>query len=1565
VIAVPQTEMAPRNGDDMDMEEEGGSPPDAPLNLEVSDWDATTVKLKWKAPANDGGAPITFYCLEYKCRTDEEWQEAPKVKAGKSPSGAVEGLTTGTKYEFRVLAENRAGKGAPSECTLPLMVKSQKAPPKICRKSMEEKIIKTNQQLDLSIPVEGEPAPDCKWTFNGQELKSKDNIKVSSGINMAKMLLIPARRANEGKYTLTATNKWGEDTVVCEVSIFGKPTVCQGPLTVSEVTKKSCRLEWKQPADNGGSQLTHYEVEKMDEANGSWLPAGQPKGSSLELKNLVENHSYKFLVRAVNKDGDSPDLETEEFIVAKLPFDVPTKPGKPKASNWGPDWAEVAWQAPSDDGGSPVSEYRLEMRDVDKRSWNDVAKCKEETVTVKGGIELGKEYVFRVTAYNAGGESETSETSEPIEAMDRFVKPRLDRELLGKERDMTATQMLRLECVCEAQPPSKIAWFLPNGEQLLPDNDRIMIDTEKNRSVLTYKNIERDQSGGWKVVAKNSEGQDEHEVRVKVLSPPSRPTGGVEVYKVTPSGCTVIWQKPKDDGGSPITGYIVEKKDVEKDYWSPCGKVTGKMANVMKELECEVSDLVENFVYVFQVKALNALGESAPLMGQVPIIAKHALDPPNQPYNIEVVDFDKKWVTLEWTTAVGPKATKFVVEKTETFLIPKDEEDEAQEVAEGDDEEYKPGPPPPQAVKKDHRDQEYVEYSTGWMVAGETEDDTPQIKIADLQEGYRYQFRVKAHNKAGISYPSESSEEIVAKVRKQKPIIERVNMPEKMTLCKGDNLTLKVKVQGEPVPDKAWFWGRREIKSSGTVNIDNTDNVSRITVFHLERADTGTFSVKAENEYGSAEMSVEVVVMVAPPKPKGPMRTDNITAESCLAAWSPPEDDGGSPITHYILEKAQGGGENWMQCGRVAAPQTECKVTGLNEGKEYRLQVRAVNSEGESEGLVCVDSFITENPFTVPGAPGRPELKDYDSDHFDMKWAEPKNDGGSRIVGYELEARLWREPHWFKAGEVKHQMENGVVEGVELGQGYAVRVRSKNAAGAGPWSLESDQVVCKHKALKPKVKILGAKEMKLNEGETLTVQAEVPGEPACEEIKWFIGETELVDNVKNGVTINNKKQYKSELQIDVVSRKECGILTCEASNIHGTAKASIQVTVYGKPGPAEDRLLVSKITASSCQLNWEATKNAGGLPIEYLVEKYLVDSDTWIKQGVTPNTYLAANDLEINKEYEFRVYACNEIGESEPLSTSKHIVAKNQYTVSLPPSQPEVTEWNERCMTLRWKDPIDDGGMPVTNYNIEARTTGGPWQIWETLDTKENTAVMQKLQKGQEYQFRVIAINKAGKSEASHPSRPKLAKETDLLPYIDAKTMRDVTVEAKERVKFDVAIFGEPAPEITWYKIEGDSKTSIEDLGDKSIVLMNTESHSKIVFNSITKAHAGAYGIVISNKSGEDSAKVNVKVLDRPEAPETPMKVSVEGGAATLFWKKVKDDGGCAVQHYQVEKIDNEKSSWAACGHTQDNTIVIQGLIGGLTYQFRVSAVNRIGDSDPMTSDPIVIDAEDAKTRGL
>jgi fibronectin type 3 domain-containing protein len=1004
---------------------------------------------------------------------------------------------------------------------------------------------------------------------------------------------------------------------------------------------------------------------------------------------------------------------------------------------------------------------------------------------------------------------------------------------------------------------------------------------------------------------------------------------------------------------------------VEKDYWSVCGRISGKMVTVMKQLDYEVTDLMENFCYVFRVMASNAIGDGEPLNGLTPIVAKFALDPPEQPYNINIVDYDSKWVSLDWSVASGPKADKYIVEKLETFLIPKDEEEEQpkkhNEEEEGEEEERPKFVMPVPREPGLKRDQEYVEYSTGWIVAGVTDNDFPEIKITEVQEGYRYQFRVKAANKAGVSYPSEPTDEIIAKKRKQKPIIDRCGISDEMHIQRGDHLTLKVKVQGEPITDKSWFWGRREIKTSGSVIVESTDYTSKLHIMCLERVDTGTFYFRADNVHGFTEMAVDVIVMVAPTKPKGPLRIDDICAAGCTAIWNKPEDDGGSPITHYVIEKVHGSGDNFTPCGRVNASETECKIRGFTENKEYRLQVIAVNAMGESEPLVSIDGFVTENPFQTPGAPGKPEMFDWDTDHFDMKWDAPRNDGGSRITGYELEARLARDVAWFRAGEVRMQFERGVVEGVELGSSYSIRVRARNEAGFGPWSMESDQLTCKFKNLPPKVSLEAEKDLTINENETFTIFADIHGEPMPEEITWSINGNELTDNPKNGVIIDNSKEYKSKLQLDVITRKDCGTLTCEVSNMNGKAKATASLHVIGKPSVPQDRLVASNINSSGCKLSWEASKDNGGLDIEYVVDRYEVQADAWASQGSTRNTELVVNDLETGKEYGFRVSAVNSCGESEALHTAKNIVAKNQYSESLPPSAPEVVDGNERQITIRWKAPIDDGGRPITGYHVEAKSVGSTdWQPWEILDIPETHATLTTLQKGFEYQFRVIAVNKAGKSEPSHPSRPRLVKENDLLPFIEMKGLRDITASAKERIKFDVPICGEPAPEVAWFK--GD--TPVEELEDRHISVTTTDTHTKIVFSSLKKSHEGAYTLTISNRSGSDTAKFSVKVLDRPAAPEPPMKATVEGSNCTLLWKKVKEDGGAPIEHYQIEKQDTEKGSWCACGHTKDNTYTLKGLFPGHSYQFRVCAVNEIGDSDFVTSETVPIQ-EDSAGRGL
>ena len=126
------------------------------------------------------------------------------------------------------------------------------------------------------------------------------------------------------------------------------------------------------------------------------------------------------------------------------------------------------------------------------------------------------------------------------------------------------------------------------------------VETEDGKTSLVMSEVCSNDSGNYKLKVNNSEGVDEAEIRVSVIGPPTKPLGPLEVSEVSATSCKLAWKKPKSDGGSPIKLYQVEKKSVERDNWIPCAQVAGKMATVVKELEVQVTSLIEGEVYMFR-----------------------------------------------------------------------------------------------------------------------------------------------------------------------------------------------------------------------------------------------------------------------------------------------------------------------------------------------------------------------------------------------------------------------------------------------------------------------------------------------------------------------------------------------------------------------------------------------------------------------------------------------------------------------------------------------------------------------------------------------------------------------------------------------------------------------------------------------------------------------------------------------------------------------------------------------------------------------------------------------------
>jgi predicted phage tail protein len=87
----------------------------------------------------------------------------------------------------------------------------------------------------------------------------------------------------------------------------------------------------------------------------------------------------------------------------------------------------------------------------------------------------------------------------------------------------------------------------------------------------------------------------------------------------------------------------------------------------------------------------------------------------------------------------------------------------------------------------------------------------------------------------------------------------------------------------------------------------------------------------------------------------------DVTAESAKLAWEKPEDDGGEPIDHYVVERMDVETGRWVPVTTTKG--TEAEVPGLTEGHQYQFRVRAVNAEGQGEPLETDKPTLAKNPF--------------------------------------------------------------------------------------------------------------------------------------------------------------------------------------------------------------------------------------------------------------------------------------------------------------------------------------------------------------------------------------------------------------------------------------------------------------------------------------------------------------------------------------------------------------------------------------------------------------------------
>nr|XP_046249157.1 titin-like [Scatophagus argus] len=1563
------------------------------------------ITLQWAKPRYDGGSTITGYVVEKKELPDGRWMKTNFTNVIDNQF-TVTGLTGGQSYEFRVTAKNGAGVWSmPSESVTIVAQDVVEGPTaSIDAKFKSTTVVQAGETFIIDADYFGKPLPTVTWLKDGKEIdKVTPRMEVKNTLTHTTLTVRDCTRVDGGHFVLSLSNIGGSTSIPVNVKVLDRPGPPDGPLRVKVVSAEKCNLHWNPPVNDGGASVSHYIIEKRETSRVTWTGV-EPHVEAVSYKatKLVPGKEYIFRIAAVNKFGVGEFLESDPFI-AQNPFKTPSAPSTPTASTVTGDSVVLTWERPETDGGSEIDGYILEKRDKEgvrwtkcnKRRLNDLRfrctglaeghyyqfrvmaenaagvgapsdpseyikvceatyppgpptnpkvtdyssstvsltwskpiydggaaisaflvemkeaaedkwiKCSPNTgvedtnYTVKR-LRENAEYNFRIRAMNSAGVGEPVDVPESVVASEKLEAPEIELDTaLRKIVSVRACSTLRLCVTIRGRPEPEVKWSKEGGSL----SERAQIEVTSSYTVLLIENVNRNDTGKYVLTAENCSGSKSAFINVRVLDSPSAPTN-LEVKDVKRDSVSISWEAPLIDGGAKILHYIVEKREeARKAFTSVC-------SNCVRN-SYKTDNLQEGCFYYFRVLAVNEFGTGLPAETPEAIKVSEAPLPPGK---ITFSDVTCSSGRLSWEKPDhdgGSKITCYIVEMQ----------------TKGDD---------------------------TWSICSQSK--ALEVTINGLAKRKEYFFRVSAVNEKGKSEPKYLLAPVTVNDTCAEPIINLLSNT--FSVKAGNDLKIDVPFKGMPLPTAAWKKDGNLLKETSRVNVHTSDTSSQIIIKDATRIDVGVYEVTLSNSVGttSAEISVNVFERPGPPSD---LSVDEVSADFMSLSWQPPHYTGGCQISNYVVEKRDTGSTIWQTVSATVA-RTSIKISRLTQCTEYQFRVAAENRYGKSH-FVESEPVVAQYPFNPPGPPTYLRVVNVSKSAMVIAWSRPDSDGGSPITGYHVECKDQSSILWTKLNKSPVTENQFKITSVEEGLIYEFRVCAENMAGVGPCSKASEPVAARDQCDPPR---------------NLTIT-----------------------NITNSsVSLSwDKPEYDGGAKVTgyIVERKEmpdsCW-LKCNFTNLQDTF---LEVTGLTE-GEQYDFRVIAK---NAAELFSAPSENTGPVTVQHDVEPPRIVLEDKFRQVVVVK---AGDFLKIDADISGRPNPTvfwlkngrhiGTKGRVEVATTKTHTslliresVRKDsgQYTLTLqntggttskvvtckvldrpgPPAGPlEVSGLSAEKCTLTWGPPHENGGAEIMHYIVEKCETSRVAWILVYGDMMTTTCKITKLLKGNEYLFRIRAVNKYGEGE---PLESEPIKAMD--PFTVPSPPMDVEVTSATSDAMTIC-WKRPATDggsrISGYIIEKREKQGVRWV----------RVNKKPVYDLRVKASCLREGceyefrVFAENAAGlsEPSLPCPLTLAEDPKflpsPPAKPAIVDSSRSSITLSWNKPLFDGGASVTGYKVEFRKLTDEEWTVAVHNTDKTeFTVTGLTSGMEYVFIVRSINKIGisESSPETDPQVAIEREE------
>ena len=779
--------------------------------------------------------------------------------------------------------------------------------------------------------------------------------------------------------------------VVIVIDLPAAPT----GLTATSGQSNNIPLSWTAPAIPAdtpanaleGTTTSSYIVEYY--LDGTWFGQEVPS-TSWDFNSAIDGQSYNFRVSAINDAGIGPasiPASGTAFSAPLIPTDVSTKSGNGQVT--------LLWSVPAT-GGSPITDYEIEYSSDNRVTW-DTYNDGVSVFALATVMDLlnGDEYFFRVSAVNERGSGDPSSVVSEIPAG-------------------TSTRPNGLVATTISSTQINISWNAPGddgGSSIIGykidhsigdgGNFNTLVDNTMSISTIySSSNLWEGTDYSYRISAITANGQTSPTSGIAQSTTwevPDAPT--LLSVGATATSLQLTWAAPLNSGGTPITGYQIERKtNTVGAEFEILVATTGNTSTIYTD-----ANLPSDTSYVYKVSTINSVGTS-----DATSVTKSTLGSPGAPLNLTAVAAKNK-VQLNWVTPSstgGDDITDYIVE----FKL--------KSASAWPDTPFDDG------------------VGIGTTALIENTDTEPN----NLVNNEIYSFRVSAKNAIGTGVSSA--------VIDAKPSIPGATAAYKISEIAGGQDVFLPHNEEESLDNGGKMTGVQITPKDTLSSFTMTSTFLKDPPSTIDQNLGADMYIKFELDY----VSEEEITANFPDAPTGLTITSPQASQIDLS-WTAPSEDGGADVSGYKIEKSTDG-TTWSTLdANTKSTKTTYVDGGLTNGVTYHYQISAIN-------VKCIgtaSSPVSATPLDVPSEPLNVMIVPGASGELILTYSEPTTDGGSPIINYiiqwSIDLQTWTE--WDDG--VNSTPTSATITDLTNGQSYIFRVFAVNAAGTvNPSALVSE-----------------------------------------------------------------------------------------------------------------------------------------------------------------------------------------------------------------------------------------------------------------------------------------------------------------------------------------------------------------------------------------------------------------------------------------------------------------------------------------------------------------------------